>query len=309
MTDIILGIDGGGTQTRVVVSPADNLTPAGEGKGGPCNIAAVEVAEAMASVRAATETALTEGNASYDDVRAVCAGVAGFSYIARRDEFRKCLRALFPKATVIVEPDYRIAFIGATEAQPGILVISGTGSVAYGENSAHRSHKAGSYGYLIDDGGSGYAAGRLALAAVLRAADGTAEPTKLTELIHNALGTATSEDIIAGVYGSSISRIQIAALSRVVGQAAAEGDRAANSILLQTATALAQLVRGVTSALFEDTSEDFPIAPVGGLWQSGDILRCEFERAVRSCSTHAVVRDPLRPPVWGALHRAQESLR
>lgn len=308
MTDMILGIDGGGTQTRVAVSRVNGGLMLGQGTSGPCNIAAVEVAEAMTSVGAATQDALAEAAATHGDVLAVCAGVAGFSFVARREELRGCLQALFPNALIRVEPDYRIAFVGATEARPGILVISGTGSVAYGENAERKSHKAGSYGYLIDDGGSGYAAGRLALAAVLRAADGTAESTKLTALIHGALGTSTGEDIIAGVYGGGISRVQIAGLARVVAQAAAEGDLAASAILLQTADALAHLVGGVATALFTGAAEDFPVATVGGLWQAGDMLREDFARSVRSFAPRAVVRDPLRPPVWGALHCAKQSV-
>ena len=121
-----------------------------------------------------------------------------------------------------VEPDYAVALAGATDGGPGIVVIAGTGSVAYGENGAGEAHRAGAYGYLIDDAGSGYGVGRAALAAVLRAADGTGEDTSLTGRLLALLGFASVGDIIPAVYGGSLDRLAIAALAPVVADAARE---------------------------------------------------------------------------------------
>lgn len=309
MSALVLGLDGGGTQTRVLVEDIESGAR-GEGIGGACNIAAVSVGEAVQSVRTATEAALANIHARAKDVQAVCVGVAGTSFASRRAEFQTQLQRLFPRAVVGVEPDYAIALTGATGGLPGVIVIAGTGSVAYGENADGQGHKAGGYGYLLDDAGSGYGVGQSALVAVLRAADGTGEATSLSRSVCAALGLETAGEIVAGVYGGGLSRVAIASLSRVVSEAAAD-DAVARAILMRAGGALAQLVHGVAAALFADTAAEFPVVPVvpvGGLWQAGGPLTDVFERSVRRFAPQAVIHPAQQPPVSGAVHRARQML-
>ncbi len=305
MSALVLGLDGGGTQTRALVEDVHSALR-GEGVGGPCNIAAVPIAEAVTSVRTAAQAALGGIGAEAADVRAVCAGVAGASFTARRAAFHAEMQRLFPEAAIRVEPDYAVALTGATDGTAGVIVIAGTGSVAYGENAEGRSHKAGAYGYLIDDAGSGYGVGRAALAAVLRAGDGTGEATSLSGRVCAALGIEAVSDIVSGVYGGGISRVAVASLSQVVAVSAAEDeDIVARAILMRAGGALAQLVHGVTATLFPDGSGELPVVPIGGLWQSGEALTDVFERSVRRFAPRAVVRTALHSPVSGAAHRAR----
>lgn len=309
MTPIALGLDGGGTQTRAQAATPDGVAR-GEGIGGPCNIAAVPVSEALQSVATAAQNALEAAGGDFADVAAVCAGVAGTSYAARRAEFAQGLQALFPNADVTVEPDYAVALTGATGGEAGMIVIAGTGSVAYGEDEAGRSHKAGGYGYLIDDAGSGYGVGRAALAAVLRAADGTGEATALTERVLTALGLASTADIVPGVYGTEISRVQIAALARDVSRAAMEdGDAAARAILMRAGGALARLAAGVSATLFPNTATALPVIPIGGLWDAGPALTDVFARSLARFAPRAELRAPEEPPVTGAVRRALRRMR
>ena len=221
MRTLALGLDGGGTKTQVIVAGIESSTQ-GEGQSGACNIAAMPVADAMHSARIAIYRALEDFGAEVEDVGAICAGVAGWSFAARRTEFHTQLEALLPHAFVSVEPDYAIALTGATDGKPGVIVIAGTGSAAYGENAQGDGHKAGAYGYLIDDAGSGYGVGRSALAAVLQAEDGTGEATMLSAKVCASLGVTTPAEIVPGVYGGDVSRVVIASLARIVGEAAAD---------------------------------------------------------------------------------------
>lgn len=304
MTDLVLGLDGGGTQTRAAVA-----TIAGEilgrGQAGACNLAAVPPAEALAAALAAADLALEEAGQGRADVSALCAGVAGVSFAQRRDQFRAGLQSSFPHAHVAVEPDYAIALTGATGGRPGVIVIAGTGSAAYGENSQRERHKTGAYGYLIDDGGSGYGVGRAALAAVLRAADGTGEPTSLGTHLLGALGLSDPAEIIPGVYGGELTRVKIAGLSRAVAAAAQEDDDAvARAILMRAGGALAHLVHGITQRLFADADSPFPVAPIGGLWNAGALVDDVFTRSLRRFAPLAEWMPPLQLPVEGAIRRA-----
>ena len=301
MSGMVLGLDGGGTQTRALAATSEGAV--GRGTGGVCNVAAVPVAQALHSAWEAAQEALS--GADPLDVRAVCAGVAGCSFEDRRAAFENGLRERFPRARVSVVPDYAIALTGATRGAPGVIVIAGTGSAAYGENGAGEAHKAGAYGYAIDDAGSGYGVGRQALAAVLRAADGTGEATSLRGRVLEALGLASVAEIVPGVYGGAVDRVSIAALSRTVGLAATDdGDPIARAILMRAGGALAHLAHGVTARLFPNSDAPFPVVPIGGLWNAGDALSEVFARSVQRFAPGAVICPPQAAPVEGAVRRA-----
>ena len=303
MSELVLGLDGGGTQTRVsLVDLRRNVV--GTGVSGPCSMAAVTPPEALASALAAIDDALGQAGAGRADVAALCAGVAGFSSSARREQFSAGLHTAFPTALISIEPDYVPALFGGTGGEPGVLVIAGTGSVAYGENATGEFHKTGAYGYLIDDGGSGYGVGRAALAAVMQAADGTGPATMLTTRVSEYLSLSSLSDIVPGVYGGSLSRVQIASLSRVAAEAAADDDPVARSILMRAGGTLAHLVHGVTQRLFTDAHKPFPVVQVGGLWSAGTALTDVFVRSLRRFAPAALVVKPKQSPVEGAVQRA-----
>ena len=304
MNSFVLGLDGGGTQTRAALADLAGQV-IGTGLAGACNLAAVTSPEALAAALAAADGALRQAGRSRGDVASVCAGVAGVSYTDRRAQFLRSLQDAFPKAQVTVEPDYVIALSGATGGAPGVIVIAGTGSAAYGENAAGETHRTGAYGYLIDDSGSGYGVGRAALAAVLQAADGTGPATTLTSRFFDALELNSPADIVPAVYSGSLSRVAIAGLSRVVAEAAAEDqDPVARALLLRAGGTLAQLVHGVTLRLFAEASTPFPVVQIGGLWNAGDALTDVFARSLRRFAPAAVVTSPLHSPVDGAVQRA-----
>lgn len=304
MTDVILGLDGGGTQTRAAVAAASGEI-IGRGGAGACNLAAVQPAEALRAALAAADLALREAGQDRADVAALCAGVAGVSYTERRAQFEAGLQNAFPRALVAVEPDYVVALAGATGGRPGVIVIAGTGSAAYGENALGERHRTGAYGYLIDDGGSGYGVGRAALAAVLRATDGTGEPTRLSARILDALGLSDPAALIPAVYGGKLSRVEIAGLSRTVAEAAQEeGDAVASAILMRAGGVLAHLANGVTKRLFAGAEAQFPVVPIGGLWNAGPLLTDVFTRSLRRFAPTAELTPPLQSPVEGAVRRA-----
>jgi N-acetylglucosamine kinase-like BadF-type ATPase len=304
MSGFVLGLDGGGTQTRVLLaSLAGNAV--GVGVSGACNLAAVSPAEALASALAAANAALDQAQKSRAEVVSVCAGVAGVSYTDRRTQFLTGMQSAFPNAQVSVEPDYAVALTGATGGGPGVIVIAGTGSAAYGENAAGETHRTGAYGYLIDDSGSGYGVGRAALAAALQAADSTGPQTTLTERILAGLGLMSLSEVVPGIYGGSLSRVMIASLSRSVAEAASDdNDAVARAILLRAGGALAHLAHGVTQSLFAEQSDLFPIVQIGGLWNAGDALTDVFTRSLRRFAPTAIIMLPLHSPVEGAAQRA-----
>ena len=309
MSGLVIGLDGGGTQTRAAAGDTAGAVH-GSGRAGACNLAAVLPAEALAVALSAIDGALAEAGGTRGDVTALCAAVAGVSFGDRRQQFLNSLQAAFPQAEVSVVPDYAAALTGATGGEPGVIVIAGTGSAAYGENAAGKTHRTGAYGYLIDDAGSGYGLGRAALAAALRGRDGTGEATTLGSRLCAALGLSSLDDIVPGIYGGTLSRVAVASLSRMVAAAATEdGDPVAEALLMRAGGALAVLVRGVTERLFAGAEAPYPVCRVGGLWEAGGVLEDVFTRSVRRFAPAAALSPPAEPPVQGAVRRARALLR
>jgi len=305
VSKLVVGLDGGGTQTRAAVADASGAV-LGTGLCGACSLAVMPPAEALAAALSAIDLALTGANGTRGDVQAVCAAVAGVSFGDRRQQFLDSLQAAFPQAEISVIPDYAAALTGATGGGPGVIVIAGTGSAAYGENAAGETHRTGAYGYLIDDAGSGYGLGRAALAAALRGRDGTGEATTLGPRLCAALGLLSLDDIVPGIYGGAVSRVAVAGLSRVVAAAATEdGDAVAEALLMRAGGALATLVRGVTERLFADADAPYPVCCVGGLWAAGGILADVFVRSVHRFAPTAALSPPAETPVLGAVRRAR----
>jgi N-acetylglucosamine kinase-like BadF-type ATPase len=304
-----LGLDGGGTKTHALALDAQGRI-IGEATAGPCNIAAVAPAEALLAACAAADGALAQAALTRGDVRAICAGVAGYSQAERRALFTEGLQAAFPAADLQVAPDYAAALWGATLDRPGIVVIAGTGSVAFGENTRGETHRAGAYGYLVDDGGSGYGVGRAALAAVLRAADGTGASTALTERLLAATGLLGATELVAAVYGGPLDRVGIAALAPLVAASAHDdADPVARAILMRAGGALAKLTEAVAARLFPENETFFPVAAVGSLWQADAALTDVFDRSLARFAPHATRVTPKFPPAHGAALRAMNSKR
>jgi N-acetylglucosamine kinase-like BadF-type ATPase len=304
MPDCVLGLDGGGTKTQALILSLSGAV-LGSGTAGPCNIAAVPLDVALDSVETATRLALESAGCAADSLRSVCIGVAGFSQGERREQFRTGLEPLFPHLPLSLEPDYAIALTGATAGMPGIIVIAGTGSVAFGRNARGETHRAGAYGYLIDDGGSGYGVGREALAAILRAADGTGPETTLTERIFDSQHFTSIAEIVPAVYGGALDRLSIAALAPQVSEAAQrEGDPVARAILMRAGGALARLTEAVTQRLFPGAASLFPVAGVGSLWEAGGALTDVFDRSLARFAPAAARQKPLSSPAHGAARQA-----
>jgi N-acetylglucosamine kinase-like BadF-type ATPase len=267
-----LGLDGGGTKTAAVILDADGVER-GRGLGGPGNIATNDDETLRQSMRQATRSALRAAGLSVETVFAGgCAGVAGFSAEERRAAFDELLRDTVSAEMYRLEPDYVIAYWGATHGEPGIVVIAGTGAVSHGRNADGESVKEDGLGYLLGDRGSGFNLGLRALRYTLRRLqEGKTDP--LTEAVLRHLGAATQNEIVQWLYGN-FSPARVATLAPIVGALAEQGDSAARTQVAEMARRLRHAVRQVRHKLW--LPRETPVYPLGGLWQIGTFFQAEF---------------------------------
>lgn len=290
---LLVGVDSGATNTRALAAREDG-TPVGSASAGPGNPHNIGPGPAATEIARAIREA-----ASGETPDVVVAGVAGLEDPELKRELRYALEALRPAQEIHVYSDAAVALDGAFLGGPGVIVIAGTGSVAWGRNEKGQEARAGGWGHIIDDAGSGFDLGRQALAASLRAHDGRGPQTSLTRRLTTALGVEGPLDFPGAARRLDPSRM--ASLARVVIEAADEGDLVARAIVRNAASHLAEIATAVWKKL--NLSRGHPVAPVGGLFSHARLRKAFTSSLARRCP-EAEVRPPRLPPVAGAVWKA-----
>lgn len=292
---IFMGIDGGGTGVRVVLAGAD-LVVLGQGEAGGVNPNVQTPAVAESHLRTAIQQAITTAHIDPAHITAVTVGIAGTSYNdSSGDWLRHTLTDLLPQAQVIVSSDAEIALVGAHGAARGVIVMAGTGSVAYGINEQGRHARAGGYGFLLGDEGSGYWLGREAVTAVVQTFYEQGAPTRLTEPVLATLALSHADHIIGWVYASHPDKnTTIASLAPQVLHCAAEGDTAAINIVQRGTLALAQMVKSILRQLNDST---LPVAFGGSVLTRSSVMSEQLRAYLNLTS----IPTPRYPPAVGAL--------
>ena len=183
---------------------------------------------------------------------------------------------------------------------PGIIVIAGTGSIAFARDDQGKVLRAGGWGVPYDDRGSGYDLGRMAVQAALEAFDGRGPHTALMDAICRRLDLRNVSEIIA----QQLEQQQIAALFPLVMDAARDGDLVARHLCDAAACHLADLA----IALLKRAGwmrRATPVVTTGGVFQSSNLIRRAFARHLRRFAPQARVELLQRRPVEGALWLAR----
>ncbi|MFO7697796.1 MAG: BadF/BadG/BcrA/BcrD ATPase family protein [Anaerolineae bacterium] len=297
---LYLGIDGGGSGLRLVLADAD-LSIYGRAEGPGANPSLVGRPRATAILQDAMRSAL--GDVPQGAVAAVGIGVAGAAASHSRAWLLEVVHAVLPDARVVPSADYEIALVGVHGRRLGVIVLAGTGALAYGVNAAGETALAGGWGYLLGDEGGGYWMGREGLQAVLRADDTRGPKTSLSATLLPALGLPTARDTIPWLYHVGTPRTaEIAALAPLVLEAAAGGDECALDIVARGAQELALAAGAVKGRL---GYIDAPIAFAGGLLTQPNPLSTAL------CARLGLDALPraLYPPVMGAVLLARDACR
>lgn len=288
MLRFYLGIDGGQSSTTAFIA-SETGRIIGSGSGGPCNHVGTSEGRAKFThaVGGCVEQACQQAGLNVNTVvfASACLGFSGGP--EDKDAYsRKLIRSSKYKIT----HDAEIALTGATGGEPGIIIIAGTGSMAFGRNAAGKIARAGGWGYIFGDEGGAFDLMRRALRAVLQYEEGWGHPTILRALLLEATGATDANDLLHRFYTTEYPRTRVAALAPLVTSAAEDGDVMALKILNKAARHLAWLVEGVYHQLFE-AGEIASLAHVGGVFQSPPLL--------------ARLKEHLRKAIGGEVHWPQ----
>ena len=302
---VYVGVDGGGSKTAaVVVDEAGEVL--GEGASGPSNHLRVGLGEAGENLRIAINQALGMAKLPLSSVAFAYCGIAGSDHPAHRGGMVQSLLPLFPRSNFTIDSDTRIALTGAIGFGMGIVVISGTGSVAFGRNALGKEARAGGWGPTLGDEGSGYSIGRRGLAAIVRAFDGRGPATIMTDLLCNAYAKCEPDELPQFVYAPTTRADDIALYVRMVMEAARKGDAVASSLFQSEGYELGKTVVAVARKLGL-LEESFPISYIGGAFHAGDLLLRPMIEVVLAAAPLARLEPPKDSPVMGAARLAMRS--
>lgn len=291
---MLIGIDGGGTKTALVLAE-ENGRLLNTVKGLGSNPADIGLEECENRLRSELDELLRGFGGREATVDSVYAGIAGSANERTKAAVGEILRRLLPNARRVDNgSDAFNALYG--EAEEGIALIAGTGSSAF-VLTKDGSHQVGGWGYLVDDAGSGFRVGADALKAAYRSYDGRGEKTKLEELCARRLELPLGE-AIPRIYEGG--KRYIATFSFAVLEAAHAGDAIAEGILSDAANALADHLR----ACLRFVSARPAVAVVsGGLIENDEILERVCAALGKQKNDVQLVR-PDVAPVYGALVKA-----
>ncbi len=292
---VIVGVDAGGTSTRIVAERDGNLV--GRFDAAAANVRRLGVDEAASIIARGIESAL--GGALPDAVMVGAAG-AGSAHVS--SALRAALQTYLPGARIAVDADAFIALRAGVAEGDGIVLIAGTGSLALAVSGTQRV-RAGGHGYVLDDAGSGAAIGAAAVRALLRMYDGRQPASEMLEALAQNLHAASIDDVHDAIYGEDDPVRTLAALAPLVIEAASRGDRVATRIVQGAALDLAEMVRTVARRAKLDAN-DAKIVFAGGLLRENSLLSYLIETRIANELPHAHVRKGL-DPADGALALAR----
>lgn len=300
-----IGVDGGASKTAALVVDA-NGNPVGRGLAGGSNHLRVGIEEATRNIERAMNIALVEAGIAIRNVEYAYCGIAGSDHPVHRQKVIDSLRIFFPHGNFIVDTDARIALTGAVGFGSGVVIISGTGSVAFGRNAGGQDARSGGWGPTLGDEGSGYWIAREGLSAIVRAHDGRGFATQMTDLLCDEYGMCEPTELPRFVYAATTHVDDIARYGKLVIEAANAGDDVAREILMRAGSELAECVLAIARKLHM-TDTEFPVAYVGGAFNAGELLLNPIRLRMQRDAPGAILIPPKNSPVEGAAMMAMHA--
>lgn len=306
VSELFLGVDGGGTKTLALISDSDgNIL--GRGVSGPSNYHRVGAQAAYLALEMAVEHALnsldpTIIQAEIKNIKAVCLGLAGVDRPVDRQIIEKWINKRFPNIPNILTNDALPVLAAGTPLGWGLAIISGTGSIAYSLSPGGDLHRAGGWGYIFGDEGSAYSIGLAALRAAAQSADGRLPQTDILPAILTKWELTEPPDLVNKVYRTDIGRENIAELAILVNQIALTGDKIAVDILRNAGLELAKI--GFAATKHFDLTRPVPTALAGSVLLKNPIIVNTFIQSLTEFGIKPVPVTNVPEPAIGCIKLA-----
>ncbi|MBI3004685.1 MAG: hypothetical protein HYY49_04630 [Ignavibacteriales bacterium] len=309
----VVGLDGGGTKTAAILADLSG-TVITEATGGPSNFQMIGVERAAEVLWGLIDECCRKAQVRHDELGSVVAGLTGAGRPSDKERMKEGFRAVTRQSgitfdSIVIESDARIALEGAFRAKLGIILIAGTGSIAFAKDSKGDIHRVGGWGRTLGDEGSGYAIGREGLNAVTKDLDGRGKHTTLTKLVEKQFGFSNQESIITAVYRENFD---IASVAPLVLEAASGRDSVCLSIVDKAAKDLCEHVRVMVSLVNSSgikKAAKIPLALIGTLAGGENFLSRALRRRISATLKRIKVIPPESSAAYGAILMALTAIR
>jgi N-acetylglucosamine kinase-like BadF-type ATPase len=298
---LLLGIDGGGSKTRALITDRSG-TALGEGLSTSSNYHRVGFDAATAAIKTAIADAFAKAGRAPERFAAATFGLAGVDRAADRDLYSRWLETEQLAARFSIVNDAQLVLAAGAPEGWGVSLICGTGSMCYGASQSGEVARAGGWGYLVGDEGSGYNIAVRAIQLATQTADGRSFAKALLQLVLEYWSIERAEDLVNCLYDSDTTLAKIAGLAPGVLALAETGDPYARRLLDGAAAALAHHLDVVVKKLALDKP---PVALAGGLLCVSTALRSAVvaKASVALGDVHVIEH-----PVLGAIALANRLL-
>ncbi len=301
----IIGMDGGGTKTHAVITDQKGMIRA-EHVSGPSNFQIIGVEKAAETIFSLIEMCCDSVDCRISDIAAVVCGLTGAGRTGDQERMAAGLKKYARTKNVrlkkvVIESDARVALEGAFKGSAGIILIAGTGSIAFGKDAKGNVHRVGGWGRVLGDEGSGYYLGRLGITAVVRHIDGRGEKTKLTTMIAKEFGLTDQTAIINAVYKNSFD---VASVAPLVIKAAEKNDAVCRAIIENAVVELAWHIQVAAEKLSKSSAkkvkDKIHVSFIGGLIAHDTIVARFLAQYLHSNYPFIDIIQPMASPAYGA---------
>ncbi|SHI69888.1 N-acetylglucosamine kinase [Lutispora thermophila] len=293
---IYIGIDGGGTNLKALIGDS-NKRVIGTAKSGPVNYQSVGIEKVKESFGSLLAYCKNELKIKHEDIECICMGCAGINNKMDEMIYKEMMNELGYSNKLLLYNDAFVALVGANGKAEGAVIISGTGSIAYGIKKDGTHVRVGGWGHIIGDEGSGYSIARDALNTIVRSMDGIIPYTMLTEAIMEKLKVKTLEELMTYIYDPRTQKQHIGELAPVV-MDMAKSDKAAENIVKNAAYQLCNMVYALKRKM---NLESFKLALSGSVLTKSEVVRNILIDQLKQNSPEIHVSLGEKEPVYGAL--------
>jgi N-acetylglucosamine kinase-like BadF-type ATPase len=297
----VIGLDGGGTKTAAELFDSTGRVLS-DARGGPSNFLVIGAEQAAAVILDLCVECCSKAGIAQEHIGNVVAGLTGAGRLPEQQRMVKILVQLAVDRKLglnsfVVESDARIALEGAFSGNPGIIVIAGTGSIVFGKDSEGVIHRAGGWGRIVGDEGSGYSIGREVFRVVARIIDGRIIKSNLLELLSKEFHLSTQLMIVDALYKQ---QFDVASVVPLALKAAETGDTYAKEIFHNAALDLLGPISNVVKKIKPKKREIVPLAFIGSLLSNQNLYSKRMSTLIKKTLPQVRVSEPEGSPIKGA---------
>ncbi len=292
-----IGMDGGGTKTKCVVTD-EKMSVIFESKGSASNFLIQGIEKVSEMIADLIIEAVNTTNIKYAELKGFVIGTTGAGRRTDAETLEKGIEEFFAKKGILinkirVESDARVALEGAFAGNTGSILIAGTGSIMFGKDKFGVIHRVGGFGRFLGDEGSGYSIGKKGLIALSKCFDGRGRDTLLREIIAEKFSITDTSVLITEIYKNNFD---IASVTPSVIEAAEKGDPICVSILKEESEELILHIKSMYNKLKEETMN---LSLIGGTITTDNLYAKLFKSKVDELKTVKII-EPIYEPAIGA---------